>query len=92
MNAHYTKLMDYIRSLRLISSHNHHLNDWDYEGIGLRYVLEHSYTNWAATPPALDDTAAWEKYLLKNKVIGLFHHVLVIGKMQRVILFHWISV
>ncbi len=72
MNAHYAGLLEYIRSLRIVSSHNHHLNDWDYEGIGLRYVLEHSYTNWADTPPALDDAAAWEKYLLKNGTNSFF--------------------
>ena len=35
------ELLEYIRSLRIISTHNHHLNDEDYRGVGLRELLEH---------------------------------------------------
>ena len=51
------ELLEYIRSLRIISTHNHHLNDEDYRGVGLRELLEHSYVNWAARPPQIGDTA-----------------------------------
>lgn len=72
MNNHYAELFDYICSLRVISTHNHHLNDEDYKDIGLRDVLERSYTNWADQPPALDDTARWTEYLYKNGTNSFF--------------------
>ena len=66
------ELLEYIRSLRIVSTHNHHLNDEDYRGVGLRELLEHSYVNWAARPPQIGDTAAWERYLLKNGTNSFF--------------------
>ncbi|MBE6953255.1 MAG: hypothetical protein E7452_06860 [Ruminococcaceae bacterium] len=77
MADRYADLLAYIRSLRLVSTHNHHLNDEDYAGIGLRYVLEHSYVNWAERPPQFDDREAWRTYLLKNGTNSFFRWLLV---------------
>ena len=77
MPDRYADLLAYIRSLRLISTHNHHLNDEDYAEIGLRYVLEHSYVNWAERPPQFSDREAWRTYLLKNGTNSFFRWLLI---------------
>lgn len=72
MSAYREELKEYIRTLRIISTHNHHLNDTDYTGIGLADVLSHSYVNWASCPPAINDGAAWKEYILKNRTNSFF--------------------
>lgn len=55
--------MEYIYSLRVISSHNHHLSDELYRGADLNRILQNSYINWAATPPDINDAAAIDEFL-----------------------------
>lgn len=72
MSELYHSLLEEIQQIRIISTHNHHLNDEDYVGIGLRDVLEHSYLNSNERPPKFGDKASWETYLLKNRTNSFF--------------------
>ncbi|HZK39736.1 MAG TPA: amidohydrolase family protein [Clostridia bacterium] len=57
------EILDYLRSLQVISSHNHHLSDELYDGLDLNRILQSSYINWAAAPPNIKDAAAVDEYL-----------------------------
>jgi hypothetical protein len=60
------QLEEYIRSIKIISSHNHHLPYALCRGTGLTELLESSYVVWAARPPKITETEKWREYLLKN--------------------------
>ncbi|MBR6739824.1 MAG: amidohydrolase family protein [Clostridia bacterium] len=72
MTDRYADILDYIRSIRLVSSHNHHLNDGLYEGIGLRFLLENSYVGWVKMPPDFEDAEAWDGYLKRYGTNSFF--------------------
>lgn len=57
------EILEYIHSLRVVSSHNHHLSDELYRGLDLKSILQNSYINWAASPPDINDAAAVDEFL-----------------------------
>ena len=63
MKQSYFEISEYIHSLRVISSHNHHLPDELCRDLDLNTILQNSYTNWASAPPDLKDAVAVDEYL-----------------------------
>ncbi|NLX93659.1 MAG: amidohydrolase family protein [Clostridiales bacterium] len=61
------EILEYINSLRVISSHNHHLSDELYRGLDLNGILQNSYANWADTPPDINDAAAVDEFLNRTR-------------------------
>ncbi len=66
------EILEYIRSLRHISTHSHHLDDNLYEDMGLNRLLNSSYTNWGGPPPSFNNKAAFEAYINKYKCNSFF--------------------
>lgn len=63
MTDNQLEILQYIHTLRVISSHNHHLPDELCQGMDLKSILLNSYTSWAATPPDLSNAALVDEYI-----------------------------
>ncbi len=60
------QLSEHIHSLKVVSSHSHHL-PWELcRGKGLDELWENTYVVWAARPPKIADTEKWREYLKRN--------------------------
>lgn len=59
-------LLDKMRRMPIVNTHSHHLPDKMCKGIGLRYLLNHTYTACASHAPDPMDVAAVEKYVDEN--------------------------
>lgn len=56
---HYEELLEFCKNQKITNTHNHHLPDKQHEGIGLKDLLDNSYTSWCGVP--LADTEASRK-------------------------------
>ena len=44
-------ICEYLKSLKGVNTHSHHMNDAAQRGLTLRGLLQNSYTSWVAPPP-----------------------------------------
>ncbi len=72
LKNHRQEILEYIRSLKLISTHSHHLDDSLYDDMSLNRLLNSSYTNWGGPPPSYNNRPAFEAYINKFKCNSFF--------------------
>ncbi len=62
----YENILEAIRRVPVVNTHNHHLPDALHAGAGLRYILDNSYTGWTGKAPDMADARAIRRYIEEN--------------------------
>ncbi len=70
------EILEYIRALRVISTHSHHLPDNLYAELDLAKLLGNCYSSWAAALPDLGDAAMVDRYLNQYRCNSFFRWLL----------------
>ena len=72
MTDNQLEILEYIRSLRVISTHSHHLPDDLYAGLDLAKLLQNCYSSWTAAPPELNDSVLLDEYINQYRCNSFF--------------------
>lgn len=76
MTNNQLEILEYIRTLRVISTHSHHLPDDLYTELDLTKLLRNCYTSWAAVLPDLGDAAFIDNYINQYRCNSFFRWLL----------------
>jgi len=68
----YLEIREYIHSLGVVSTHDHHWPGALYTGVDLRSIFHNSYTAWRAELPELDDRGRCAAFILRYKCNSFF--------------------
>ena len=66
------EIQEYIRSIRVISTHSHHLPDELSQAMDLRSILLNCYASWAAIPPDLGNASSVDEYINRYRCNSFF--------------------